>query len=190
MGSWSSTAFIFSAGLALLGLTGCASRADLPVYNTVPQFTLTDQAGAPFDSSKLANHVWVADFIFTNCPGPCPRMSSQMRQVQTALAFADVKLVSFTIDPDRDTPQALSAYAVRYAARPGIWYFLTGPVESLRHLDRDVFRLGDIDGALEHSTRFVLMDRKSRVRGYYLASEPDAIDRLISDAKSLLRERL
>jgi len=175
-------------GCALL--TGCAARADLPKLADVPHFALTDQTGAEFDSAKLANHVWVADFIFTNCPGPCPRMSSQMRQVQTALAVNDVRLVSFTIDPARDTPEALSAYALRYTARPGIWYFLTGPVESLRHLDRDVFHLGDIDGTLQHSTRFVLMDRKSRVRGYYLTSEPDAIDRLISDAKSLLRERL
>jgi protein SCO1 len=127
--------------------------------------------------------------MFTNCPGPCPRMSSQMRQVQTALAIADVRLVSFTIDPERDTPEALTAYAIRYGARPGIWSFLTGPVETLQRLDRDVFKLGDIDGSLQHSTRFVLMDRKSRVRGYYLTSEPDAISQLIADAKRLLRER-
>ncbi|HLH43159.1 MAG TPA: SCO family protein [Bryobacteraceae bacterium] len=189
---WTARASSFIGVLALAGgawLAGCDRRADLPKLADVPRFTLTDQTGADFDSAKLANHVWVADFIFTNCPGPCPRMSSQMRQVQTALAVSDVRLVSFTIDPARDTPQALSDYAVRYAARPGVWYFLTGPVESLRHLDRDVFHLGDIDGTLQHSTRFVLMDRKSRVRGYYLTSEPDAIPRLISDAKRLLRER-
>lgn len=189
---WTARVSSVIAAFALIGcalLTGCAARADLPKLADVPRFTLIDQSGAEFDSAKLANHIWVADFIFTNCPGPCPRMSSQMRQVQTALAVSDVRLVSFTIDPARDTPEALSTYAVRYAARQGIWYFLTGPVESLRHLDRDVFHLGDIDGSLQHSTRFVLMDRKSRVRGYYLTSEPDAIQRLISDAKSLLRDR-
>src|SRR6516225_7198554 len=173
--------------LFFLSLSACDPHHDLPFLGQVPAFEMTAQDGKPFRSESLANHVWVADFIFTNCPGPCPRMSSQMRQVQTALAVNDVRLVSFTIDPARDTPEALSAYALRYTARPGIWYFLTGPVESLRHLDRDVFHLGDIDGTLQHSTRFVLMDRKSRVRGYYLTSEPDAIDRLISDAKSLLR---
>jgi protein SCO1/2 len=159
------------------------------VLNTVPPFTLTDQSGSAFDSSKLSQHVWVADFMFTNCPGPCPRMSSQMRQVQTALAISEVKLVSFTIDPQRDTPPVLAEYATHYAARPGVWYFLTGPVETLQHLDHDVFQLGSIDGTLEHSTRFVLVDRKSRVRGYYLTSEPDSITRLIADAKDLLRER-
>jgi protein SCO1/2 len=183
---WTVSAF---SAVAALALAGCSSRAKLPVLGSVPPFALTDQSGVAFDSTKLADRVWVADFMFTNCPGPCPRMSSQMRQVQTALAVADVKLVSFTIDPERDTPEALSNYAVRYSARRGIWYFLTGPVETLRHLDRDVFKLGNIDGSLQHSTRFVLMDRKSRVRGYYLTSEPDAIQQLISDAKSLLRER-
>jgi protein SCO1/2 len=155
----------------------------------VPPFTLTDQSGASFDSSKLNNHIWVADFMFTTCPGPCPRMSSQMRQVQTALAYADVKIVSFTIDPEHDTPHVLSDYAARYAARPGVWYFLTGPVPTLQHLDHDVFQLGDIDGTLQHSTRFILVDRKARVRGTYQTSEPDGIPRLLADAKSLLRER-
>ncbi|SRR5579883_1315859 len=189
MGCWSSTVFISSLALAALGLAGCSSHSGLPVYNTVPEFKLTDQSGSVFDSSKLANHVWVADFMFTNCPGPCPRMSSQMRQVQTALAVAEVKLVSFTIDPERDTPKVLEDYSIRYAARPGVWYFLTGPVPVLNHLDHDVFQLGAIDGTLDHSTRFVLVDRKSRIRGYYLTSEPNAITTLIADAKDLLRER-
>jgi len=199
MACWSSTESGFNpwgrlracAGLLapLVILTACDSNSGLPIYNSVPQFTLTDQTGAPFDSVKLNNHIWVADFIFTNCPGPCPRMSSQMRQVQTALAYADVKIVSFTIDPERDTPQVLADYSVHFGARPGVWYFLTGPVQTLQHLDHDVFQLGDIDGTLQHSTRFILVDRKSRVRGFYQTSEPNEVPRLIADAKSLLRER-
>ena len=144
---------------------GCAVRAALPTYNTVPDFSLTDQTGASFaGDAALRGHVWVADFMFTNCPGPCPRMSSQMHQVQGALADSDVRLVSFTIDPERDTPAALADYASHFSAKPGVWYFLTGPVETLQHLDRDVFQLGDIDGSLDHSTRFALVDRKARVR--------------------------
>ncbi len=112
-----------------------------------------------------------------------------MHQVQTALASSDVRLVSMTIDPQRDTPTVLADYASHFAAKPGVWYFLTGPVETLRHLDRDVFQLGDIDGSLDHSTRFALVDRKSRVRGFYLTSEPDAIERLIADARGLLKDR-
>ena len=175
MGCWSSTAQAVSlaaiaAGSIAIGMAGCAAHSNLPTYGSVPEFALTDQTGARFDSAPvLDGNVWVADFMFTNCPGPCPRMSSQMRQVQTALAPNDAQLVSLTVDPQRDMRQRLcKIYASRYSARPGVWFFLTGDVDTLRHLDRDVFKLGDIDGSLDHSTRFVLVDRKERVRGFYL----------------------
>jgi protein SCO1/2 len=185
--SW--TERVSSIAIVTLGLAGCV-HPSLPTYAVVPGFALTDQNGAAFDSeSVLKGHVWVADFMFTNCPGPCPRMSSQMRQVQTALASTDVRLVSYTIDPAHDTPAVLAGYAANYHAQPGVWFFLTGPVETLRTLDRDVFKLGDIDGSLDHSTRFVLVDRKAGVRGFYLTSESDSIPRLVADAKRLLRER-
>jgi protein SCO1/2 len=173
-------------------LAGCVAHASLPSFAVVPDFTLTDQAGAPFSSSAaLDGKVWIADFIYTNCPGPCPRMSSQMHQVQTAFEGSnEVRFVSFTVDPARDTPAVLAAYGQHFEANPGKWFFLTGPVPALQHLSRDVFLLGDVDGNLEHSTRFVLVDKKSRVRGFYLSSDSDALPRLVADARSLLRERL
>lgn len=202
MGCWLSiassiSASVVRAGLAAAGialaaysLTGCSEHANLPVYGAVPEFVLTDQTGAKFDSApELDGKVWVADFMFTNCPGPCPRMSNQMKQVQNALAPNGVRMVSLTIDPQRDSPETLRVYASRYSARPGVWFFLTGDVKTLQHLDRDVFKLGDIDGSLDHSTRFVLVDRKEQVRGFYLTEEPDAIQRVIADAKALIRER-
>ena len=187
MASWYWTAL----GSSALLLAGCAAHASLPTYSEVPDFTLTDQTGAQFASaSALRGSVWVADFIFTNCPGPCPRMSSQMHQVQTKLApLGGVRLVSFTVDPARDTPQVLAAYAKHFEAQSGVWSFLTGSQQDLNHLSRDVFMLGDVGGNLQHSTRFVLIDRAARVRGFYLTSEDDAIPRLIADAKGLLRER-
>jgi protein SCO1/2 len=171
-------------------LAGCAAHPSLPSYAVVPDFTLTDQTGTQFNSpDALRGQVWIADFIFTNCDGPCPRMSSQMHQVQTALSGANgVRLVSFTVDPARDTPEVLAAYSRHFQAETGKWFFLTGPTQTLQHLSRDVFTLGDVAGNLEHSTRFVLVDRTARVRGFYLTSDEDAIPRLIADAKSLLRE--
>lgn len=154
------------------------------------RFTLTDQTGAEFHGDSLWGHVWVANFMFTNCPGPCPRMSGQMHEIQTALAGQDVKLVSMTVDPDRDTPEKLARYAAFYSATPGVWYFLTGPRETLNHLGQDVFKLNAVDGSFDHSTRFVLVDRKSEIRGYYLTSEPDAIPRVIADARMLLKESI
>jgi len=169
-----------------LALAACASKPALPVCGSVPAFTLTDQSGAPFSSTALEGRVWIADFFFTNCPGPCPRMSSQMHQVETALEGTDARMVSMTIDPERDTPPVLTEYARHFEAKPGIWYFLTGSHDTLNQLDHDVFKLGTLDGSLEHSTRFVLVDRKARIRGFYLTSEPDAISTLIADARQLL----
>jgi len=173
----------------VLALGSCARHASLPSLGAVPEFALTDQTGSDFASaSTMAGRVWVADFFFTTCPGPCPRMSSQMHQVQTALAGQGVRLVSMTVDPEHDTPPVLAEYAKHFEAQPGAWFFLTGPREALNHLDNDVFKLGQVDGSLDHSTRFILVDRNSQVRGYYLTSEPDAITRLIADARSLLAE--
>jgi protein SCO1/2 len=183
MASWCSIVLASSA----LILSGCAARAGLPSYSSIPDFTLTDQNGAQFSSgAQLKGHVWIADFIFTNCTGPCPRMTSQMHHVQTALAGANsVRLVSFTVDPARDTPPVLAAYASRFEAQPGTWFFLTGAQDALHQLSRNAFMLGDVDGNLQHSTRFVLVDRDSKIRGFYLTSEEDAIPRLIADAKGL-----
>ncbi len=160
----------------------------MPSYGVVPDFTLTDQTGAGFSSGALDKHVWIADFIFTNCPGPCPRMSSQMHEVQKALAGNDgIRFVSFTVDPARDTPVALTAYARHFEADPAKWYFLTGSTATLNHLSHDVFKLNSVDGTLEHSTRFALVDRESRIRGFYASSGEDAVPQLIADAKRLLK---
>lgn len=190
MASWLSTKRPSLLALAAAVLAGCAAHSPLPTFSSVPEFSLTDQTGARFDSgAALDGHVWVADFMFTTCPGPCPRMSKQMSEVQAALAGTDARMISLTVDPQHDTPPVLAKYAAYYSARPGIWYFLTGDTPTLQRLDHDVFKLGDVDGTLDHSTRFVLVDRQARVRGYYLTSEQDAIARVIADAKALLKEK-
>ena len=189
MGYWRWIALTFSS-LSLVASTSCSTtRAGADSYGSVPDFTLTDQTGAEFSSAKELRGVnWIADFIYTTCPGPCPRMSSQMHQVEKAFdGDSKVKFVSFTVDPEHDTPPVLDEYGKRFGAKPGVWFFLTGHQDTLHYLSRDVFKLGDVDGNLEHSTRFVLVDKKSQLRGFYLTSEPDAIDRLIEDTKTLER---
>jgi protein SCO1/2 len=184
-------AAVLCAALLASALAGCSRRAPLPVYGVVPDFTLIAQTGAPFDSKALEGKVWVADFVFTRCPGPCPRMSSQMHQVETAFTGEpNVRFVSFTVDPARDTPDVLAAYAEHFQADPAKWFFLTGAMPDLNRLSRGAFMLGDIDGSLQHSTRFALVDGKSRIRGYYQTNEPEAIPNLIADVRRLLGERL
>jgi protein SCO1/2 len=117
-------------------------------------------------------------------------MSSQMRQVQNATAeMPDLRLVSFTVDPARDTPEVLAGYARRHRADPARWVFLTGEAEKLNDLGRNTFKLHNVDGSLVHSTRFVLIDRASRIRGYYVNSDDDFFTRLMRDIRRLERER-
>jgi protein SCO1/2 len=171
-------------------LVGCG-REPLPVLGAVAPFELTEHTGRPFDSRTLDGKVWVADFIFTHCDGPCPRMSAQMRQVQDRLRdVPDVQFVSFTVDPARDTPAVLAAYAERHGAREGVWHFLTGTVDQLHELCRYQFKLGNIDGKnLEHSTRFVLVDRQRRIRGYYGTFDEDMVSQVADGARRAARER-
>lgn len=176
-----------TAVLAALLLAACSSSADLDSFGKVPNFTLTDQNDQSFEeASQLAGKVWIADFMFTTCPGPCPRMSSQMHQIQMALEDEGIQLVSFTVDPEHDTPEVLADYGARFKASPGVWHFLTGSREDLNYLCRDVFKLGEVDGSLEHSTRFVLVDEDSEIRGFYPTFGDGAIEKIMADARSLL----
>lgn len=181
---------VFAALLPFLLVSCHKPTSSLQVYYDVPEFHLIAQDGQAFDSKVLGGKIWVADFIYTTCPGPCPRMTSQMHEVQDAIEkMPDVKLVSFTVDPARDTPAVLAEYAKLHGASPERWYFLTGPEAALQTLDRDVFHLGNVDASLEHSTRFVLVDRQARIRGYYDTSESRTIPKLIEDIYALARER-
>ena len=179
------------ASVLTLALAACGpSEPALPRYGMVPEFRLTAHTGQGFSSAVLNGKVWVADFMFTNCPGPCPRMTTQMRTIQEAFAGRpEIRFVSFTVDPERDTPEVLAAYARRYKADLNTWHFLTGPVETLHQLKRETFLLGDVNGAnFEHSTRFVLVDGDGRIRGFYPTADPSDIDKLVADLNKLIRE--
>ena len=116
-------------------------------------------------------------------------MSAKMTLLQQRLP-PEIPLVSISVDPKRDTPPVLAEYALRYAAQPGRWFFLTGPEEEIRRVAQQGFRLGVAEaGSSEepviHSIRFVLVDREGMIRGYYDSTEPAQFERLIRDASSL-----
>ena len=122
----------FGLVVASLGLRWAGSRArevsagaaTLPVLAPVPDFSLTGQNGQAVSRTDLRGLVWVADFVFTSCTGPCPELTLRMRSLQKSLRKAGpgVKLVSFSLDPETDTPAVLTRYAERYHADPDRWY--------------------------------------------------------------------
>jgi len=112
-----------------------------------------------------------------------------LHQVQTRTAESpDVKLVSFTVDPAHDTPPVLAEYSRHFQAERGRWWFLTGDQARLNDLGLNSFRLNAVDGSTTHSTRFVLVDRRMRIRGYYSTSEDGFMPRLLHDIRQLERE--
>jgi protein SCO1 len=178
--------------LAVVLLAGCAAP-ELPVLGSVPDFTLTDRSGRVVSAGELAGRVWVADFIFTHCPDVCPALTQRMALLQEALTAPPdpLALVSISVDPVRDTPEVLQAYAQRMGAREH-WLFLTGPRAAVAALLRDGFKVafaddGPATSPITHSDRFVLVDRQRRIRGYYHGTDPDDVQRLERDAAALLR---
>ncbi|MBI3080708.1 MAG: SCO family protein [candidate division NC10 bacterium] len=182
-------------------------------FGTVPDFSLIERSGKRVTLADLRGKVWIANFIYTHCPDTCPLQSAQMAQLQQEIgAERDLRLVSISIDPERDTPKVLSEYAARFGADPQRWLFLTGEKKAIYRLAQEGFRLsvvdpeegvrswlfgvapvmahhGQVGKTFLHSSRFVLMDRQARIRGYYQFNEDEAMGRLVNDVKTLLREQ-
>jgi cytochrome oxidase Cu insertion factor (SCO1/SenC/PrrC family) len=161
---------------------------------TVPPFQLVDQDGQPFGSAQLSGKIWIADFVYTSCPGPCPMISSRMSELQKPLERSDVHLVSISVDPEHDTPAVLRGYAEKLHAQRHRWDFLTGSKAAIYDLSRNGFKLAIDDGSQEmgtpvHSTRMALVDRHGTIRGYYDATAVDAITKLLADTNHILREQ-
>ena len=160
-------------------------------YGSAPDFSLTDSSGRALGLEALRGKVWIADFIFTSCAGTCPMMSGQMRKLQDSLPH-DIRLVSFSVDPARDTPAVLAHYATQLGADPNRWVFLTGDRQQVYDVSVKGFKLALDDGKgsetepIMHSSRFVLIDRAGQIRGYYSGTEDADLTRLSEDAKKLL----
>jgi len=169
-----------------------------PVLGEVPPFSLTNRDGRTVTRETLAGSPWIADFVFTRCAASCPLMTDRMAKLAKELDLGEpgpngrprLRFVSFTVDPDHDTPAVLAAYAARYQAPPA-WLFLTGPQAILHHLSRKGFKLavepagGPEKEPILHSTRFVLVDARGRIRGYYDGFDKEAMEKLERDLAAL-----
>ena len=192
--------------LALLAiLLGACQRKELPVLGQIPNFKLTTQEAKTFTQEEMKGKVWVADFIFTSCGGACPLMTERMKKsIQAALqemrlegADAPAKIVSFSVDPERDTPEVLARYAETHGAQPELWVFLTGPLEEITRTVVQGFKIsmGKVPSQapnqeeiweVVHGEQFLLIDRQGRIRGYY-SSEGNDLRRLLADLRSLIQ---
>ena len=161
-------------------------RQPLPVYGQAADFTLTNQNGQAVSLSNLLGHVWVADIIFTRCPGPCRRMTQRMKEIETSLpTSSQARLVTLTTDPDYDTPQVLKSYSEKSNADPNRWTFLTGPQKEISKLATESLKLAaqskdpkereSPNDLFVHSTIFVVIDKKGQLRRV-LETEGEGID--------------
>ena len=170
-----------------LGLIACHHRTrELPQYDKVPAFSMTSSEGHPFSQSQMKGKVWVVDFIYTYCPAECPRMSSQMRKLEGELkGINDVRLLSISVDPERDTPPVLNEFAHRWGAPNQQWTFITGDAATVHLLAYQTFHVGDVINKMDHSTKFALVDQQGVIRGYYSSFDRDSLADLVKDVESL-----
>src|SRR5207244_11364290 len=143
---------------------------------------------------NLAGERWSEDLLASTGHGPCPMISSRMSEMQNPLDRTDVHVISFAVDPDKDTPAQLREYASRLHAQPGRWDFLTGPKSEIYNLSQHGFKLAAADRSSSsteplHSTRMILVERRGQIRGYYDATTADAITKLLADTNHLLKEQ-
>jgi protein SCO1/2 len=169
----------------------------LQELGAVGPFALTDERAQPFGDAALQGHVTLVSFLFTRCDTICPVTTMKMQRLQdkTFDAGAQIKLVSFSVDPAYDTPARLTEYAQRYNADAARWRFVTGPVEDVRRLVEGPFMNSMASEgvtasgapAISHSGYFLLLDRHGHIRGAYDSSDIHRLDEMIRDARFLVR---
>ena len=167
--------------------------------HTIGEFEFQNQENKTIRRSDVEGKVFVAEYFFTTCGTICPKMNQQMMRVQEAYQNnPDLKILSFTVDPDIDDVKQMKTYADGHGADPNQWYFLTGAKEDLYGLARKSFfilkpaeaeNLGDAGSDFIHTNNFVLVDQKLRIRGYYDGTSSKEIDQLIQDIEILLDKK-
>ena len=194
-----STLIWVGLGVIIIAITGINlwsafdTEPEVPtkvVETSVPDFNLTNQQGQPLRLSDMAGKIWIADFIFTNCPTICPAMTQEMARLQSEFVADPVYFVSFSVDPERDTVDVLSRYATVYGADDRRWHFLTGEKADIHQLAEKGFSLaaGHQGSEILHSARFALIAPNGNIYGHYDSRSKPALLRLRQDVKSLLKK--
>src|SRR5689334_3852854 len=162
---------------------------------SVPSFSFTNQDNQSLTSEFVKDKIWVADYFFTKCTSICPKLTTHLQKVEDAFKQDyGVKIISFTVDPDRDSPDVLKTYAAAYHANSSQWQFVTGEKKDLYAFARKgLFIIAtDGDGGPDdfiHSEKLVLIDKNQHIRGYYDGTSDNEVDQLIKDITRLKREK-
>jgi protein SCO1/2 len=166
------------------------------VWHKVRPFKLKNQFGKEVGLEDWGGKIIIADFFFTSCPSICPKLTRNMKKLQTAFKKTDslVRFVSFTVDPVRDTVQALKAYGDKFGIDHDTWFMLTGDRNELYDIALNEFKAsiasnGNIDTGFIHTDRFFLLDKDRVVRGWYNGLDSANLDKLIKDVVLLNMER-
>lgn len=194
---WILAAVVGVLSLTILRTCGGRKLATLPTLGNAPAFVLTAQDGAAFDSKALTGKVWIASFFFTSCRTECPIIGRSNQEVQKALAGTDVKLLSFSVDPEFDTPERLIEWGRLFGADHARWTLLTGPRKELERVAMEGFktamgeRITEGKGGLveiAHTMKLILVDANGFIRYYFDAANPEAMSLIVDHARALERE--
>ncbi|MCB0323222.1 MAG: SCO family protein [Bdellovibrionales bacterium] len=171
------------ASFALLPRT----KPTLPELYPAPAFELIAADGSRLSSESLKGKVWIANFFFTSCRGPCPLQMQHLKQVIAEFEEeSDLAIVSITVDPVRDNLRRLTDYAANQGIVDRRWHLVRAEHEELSRLLNEGFRLGSADEVVNHSTRLVLVDRKGMIRDYFDGVAAPEIDELKRAVPALL----
>lgn len=181
---------LFIAGL--LGIRLFSETDGYPApenFGKAPSFILTATDGSSLSSESLAGKVWVMNFFFASCPGPCPLINAELKRLKAVPSLRDkIRILSVTVDPARDTPERLAEYGAHYGAKSGEWDFLTGSPENIRSLIEGGFKLISPDDVSMHTTRIVLVDRTGNIRGFFQGTDREAIKQMFRDTAAVVAE--
>jgi cytochrome oxidase Cu insertion factor (SCO1/SenC/PrrC family) len=178
--------------------TVAEAAAESPeVFSQVGPFELVERSGGKITREDLLGRPWVASFLFTRCTGPCPRVAGTLRELQSRLGKTSARIVTFSVDPEWDTPKVLREYAAGLGAEPGRWLFLTGDEKAIHELSRTSFKSGaerappgtaPIGEQVSHTTRLIAVDKKGRIRGFYAGESGEDLDLLVRRLEFLEKE--
>lgn len=179
------------SGLPVLGPKKLSGVNDT-LFHTITDFEFTNQFGEKINQNTTKGKVYVADFFFATCQSICPVMARQMNRVQDSLIKEkDFIILSHTVNPMHDSVEVLFSYGNKYKAKRGKWHLLTGDKKTIYNLGKNSYLINAIedDGTEEgflHSELFLLIDKKSRIRGFYDGTDSLAVNQLIIDARKLI----